>query len=168
MTHHHIHHIVSSKNKEAGTDLSDPELKNLLIKSLYKLNNGKSGIDSIFADGSSQTAIKLVPKTLLTSSEQANTKHLEVESEQNDPNESKNINHEIVFEDDEDDQRGLVHVYKQGNTDRRTDTGGIGATKQIYIEKIGPAEGVTDHKYITMAQDMAKSELNGKSGKNPV
>lgn len=166
VTHHHIHHIVASpKSRLHLSDQQNVEQLSNLLKSLINKQKASSSIDSInlFADGSSQVPIKI-------DSTEQDTKPLEVESEDE---VTKNINHEIVFEDEDEDEpnkgegKQFVHVIepetrKPKNIDSKKKT-----PKKTVVYKIKPEKDLKEKKIITV-HDLVKSAVEKPAtGKGP-
>lgn len=165
VTHHHIHHIVASPKSRLHLD--DQQNVNQLSSLLKSLINTQktSSIDAInlLADGSSQIPIKI-------HGTESDTKPLEVENEDES---TKNINHEIVFEDDEEDSnkgtgKQFVKVIeaearKQQGLDNRKKWP---KTKLVY--KINPEMDVTKENGVITVHDLVKtSSRKAETGKGP-
>lgn len=162
VTHHHIHHIVSSpKSRLHLSEEQKVEQLSNLLKSLINKQKTSSSIDAInlLADGSSQIPIKI-------DSTEQDAKPLEVESEDE---ATKNINHEIVFEDEDEeankgDEKQFVHVIesdtrKAQNTDNKKKW-----PKKTLVYKINPE---MENKIVTV-HDLEKFAAEKQAtGKGP-
>lgn len=165
VTHHHVHHIVSSpKSRLHLSEQQNVEQLSDLLRALINKQKTSSSIDAfnLLADGSSQIPIKI-------DNTEQETKPLEVESEDEF---TKNINHEIVFEDEDEDankkeEKQTVHVIEPGTRTSKKINNKKKKHKKALVYKINPEMDIKENKMITV-HDLVKSAAEkSATGKGP-